>query len=144
MMTARFTASVAITAGATALAFLAAGIFLQQRIDQESERALVVATTTEFRVPPEALHYWRHRYFSADYYSHGRADVLEDFDDIRTLLEQQSPFALVMSDAQFAALPDALRENLRPLGSYSKKTVYGRQNAAVSAAELPAHAAVRQ
>ena len=124
-MSSRFVASTAATAGATALAFVAAATMLHGRIDNESDRSLVAAVDAELAAPLDALHYWQRGYFSADYYSQGRAAVLHDPAEVRRILSQGRLFYLVVTDEQFAALPEDLRMSLRRLGDHSKKAIYG-------------------
>jgi 4-amino-4-deoxy-L-arabinose transferase-like glycosyltransferase len=124
-MSSRFVAGTAVTAGATALAFVAAATMLHGRLEDESDRGLVAAVDAEFAAPLDALYYWQRGYFSADYYSHGLASVLHDPVEIRRILSQGRPFCLVVTDEQFVALPEDLRVSLQRLGDHSKKAIYG-------------------
>jgi 4-amino-4-deoxy-L-arabinose transferase-like glycosyltransferase len=123
-MTPRFVTGTALAAGATALAITIGATSLNGRIEDESERELVTAVESELNAPLDALYYWRHRYYSADYYSQGQASLLHEPAEIDLMLAQRMPFLLVMQDEQFDALPDSLRSSLRRIGDYSKKAIY--------------------
>ncbi len=138
LMTWPFVTGVAASAGTAMLALTLACGILHGRIEQESERELVTAAATQFNLPLDELYYWRHRYFSADYYSAGRASRVDDTDDLESLLERRRPFALAMEDADFAALPERLKSSLQFLGDYSKKSIYGPIRAAGASARAEA------
>lgn len=117
-----WTASCAATA---ALAFSLGTAILQGKVEQESERELVVAVESELATPADKLYYWRHRYYSAEYYSRGQTAVLHSADEIEQILAQGQPFYIAMKDDQFDTLPKDIRSSLRWLGHYSKKSLYG-------------------
>lgn len=124
-MSSRLITGTVVAAVATALAFVAGAAMLRDQIELESDRALVTAIEQQYSAPPDSIYYWQLRVFSADYYSGGRATVLDNVEDIENMLAERKPFYLVMKNSQFDALPKGLQASLRKLGEYSRKAIYG-------------------
>jgi 4-amino-4-deoxy-L-arabinose transferase-like glycosyltransferase len=137
MLSTRFMLGTAATAAATGFLLTVGSAMLSGAIERESERELVAAAKIE--APLQALHYWRHRYYSADYYSSGQTSVLHETDEIQRLLEGGTPFLLAMTDADFSDLPAEIASSLRRTGAYSKKVIFSPKSLLANEAVQWAH-----
>jgi 4-amino-4-deoxy-L-arabinose transferase-like glycosyltransferase len=95
-------------AAAAIAATVVAALLAAPFIDAHSQRAVVRAAGST------PLYYWQRRYFSADYYSRGRARVIHGSGEIDSELSAHRPFLLVVEESDLVRLPSELTESLRP------------------------------
>jgi 4-amino-4-deoxy-L-arabinose transferase-like glycosyltransferase len=83
-------------------------------IAAHSQRGAVRALAA--RDPRRALYYWQDRYFSAEYYSGGKARVV-DAAGLERALSAREPFWLVVERKLEPTIPAAVRDELREAGA---------------------------
>ncbi len=70
------------------------------------------------------IRYWRDRYFSAEYYTGGRARVLADAGALAQALDDGTPLCLVVGDDRLASLPETAKQRMRQTARLGHYTVF--------------------
>ena len=130
----RFAVTTAIIATMTTAVIVATTTIWHDKIEAESERELVAVVTTELGLPADSLRYWRHRYYSAEYYSRGHVSVIKTPEQIKQALRTDDSAVFAMTADQYDALPQELQASLHHVGDYSKKSLYAPTNMSATAA----------
>jgi 4-amino-4-deoxy-L-arabinose transferase-like glycosyltransferase len=99
-------------AAATVAALAAAAVAALPSFTAHSQRAVVASSAAAHGTSAVPLYYWQQRFFSADYYSHGRVRVLRDAAQLERLLDVREPFALAVPADERSSLPTALAARL--------------------------------
>jgi 4-amino-4-deoxy-L-arabinose transferase-like glycosyltransferase len=116
-----------ITAAAAAASALALAVLAQvfaARIDQESQRAVVAAGAELLGEPGDEIYYWRNRYFSAEYYSGGRAQTVDDAGAVTGALRAGRKFLLVVDVDQIESLPAELRDSVERVDTIGEQALF--------------------
>jgi 4-amino-4-deoxy-L-arabinose transferase-like glycosyltransferase len=82
-------------------------------IDTHTQRPVIRAIEARHPRLDVALLYWQTRYFSAEYYSRGRADTLTDPQAIERALATRDEFCLVVEQRSGASIPEAISAQLQ-------------------------------
>jgi 4-amino-4-deoxy-L-arabinose transferase-like glycosyltransferase len=109
-----------LVAGTVLCLLFAGGIFwAQRRFDTELSNRALVRMYEAMRVGPnQRLVYVGTRPVSAEFYSGGRAVKVADVAALRPYLDDTTPDFIVFQARDLAALPDAVRSRLSPLGEF--------------------------
>jgi hypothetical protein len=109
-------------ASAAALVMLAAlgGPLVAEHTQQATIQA-IEARAGDARVP---IYYWRSRYFSADYYSHGATATIEGGATLARRIAEGRPFYFVVAAHRLDEVPDDLRAELEQVDSVNGFLVF--------------------
>ncbi len=99
----------ALPAAGVALVLAAGALAGRSLVAEHTQRAMIAAI--EARRPDAPIYYWPERHFSAEYYSRGKATVVDSAAIQRAVAARQT-FELVVPARRRAALPPALADGL--------------------------------
>ena len=68
--------------------------------------------------PNEQVYYYRRRYYSAEFYSHGKTHILANWQEVRDLLDRGELHQLVITDDDAKELPKSLEQRLTQKQQY--------------------------
>lgn len=108
---------------AMAVVLAVAALLHPEKTDFMTQKRLAQAYMVHRSEPGSQLAYFRHRYYSAEFYSHGAAKQIHSYADMDALLANPSRDFLVMDKTWVPYLPATVASRFDVLGSYGDMTL---------------------
>jgi hypothetical protein len=85
-------------------------------VQSHTRKQVVAEIRAHHRDVDRPIYYWGRQYFSAEFYSHGRALPLDDIADIEEPLSNGRDFSLIIPARRIDDVSPEIRRQLEPVG----------------------------